>query len=234
MSISLELHLAPKSLSAQIDPRAVVAPDAWIGANCIIHPFVVIAPGVRIADDVEIFPGAYIGKPPRAAGQLSRKPAYDLFVEIGAGSVIGPHAVIYYDVKIGRNTLIGDGASIREQCRIGDDCIISRCVTMNYNVRVGARTKIMDNTHITGNTVIGEDCFISLCVGTTNDNAIGKLPYDAARVRGPIIEDGAAIGAGATILPAIRIGKGAVVGAGAVVSRDVLPDTVVKGVPARA
>jgi acetyltransferase-like isoleucine patch superfamily enzyme len=137
-------------------------------------------------------------------------------------------------VKIGRNTLIGDGASIREQCRIGDDCIISRCVTMNYNVRVGARTKIMDNTHITGNTVIGEDCFISLCVGTTNDNAIGKLPYDAARVRGPIIEDGAAIGAGATILPAIRIGKGAVVGAGAVVSRDVLPDTVVKGVPARA
>ena len=80
------------------------------------------------------------------------------------------HAIIY--IFIG--TLIGDGASIREQCRIGDNCIVSRLVTINYNAKIGNRTKIMDNTHITGNMEIGDDVFISV-VATTNDNNIGRL-----------------------------------------------------------
>ena len=217
----------------QIDARAAVSPDAVIGEGCVIHPFAVIASGVTLRKNVEVFPGAYVGKPPSAAGGLSRRLHYRPNVEIGEGSVVGPNAVIYYDVVIGARALIGDGASIREQCRIGDDCLISRCVTVNYNVQIGDRTRIMDNTHITGNMRIGSDCFISLCVGTTNDNAIGKLPYDPERVRGPIVEDGAAIGAGATILPALTIGRNSIVGAGSVVTGNVQANAIVTGSPAR-
>ncbi len=214
----------------RIGPFSVVG-DAHIGSGTIIHPQVVIADGVEIGEGVEIFPGAFIGKEPNGAGALARPISFQRSVNIGDNCSIGPNAVIYYDVEIGDATLIGDGASIREQCRIGDHCIISRCVTVNYATTIGSRTKIMDASHITGNAKIGSDVFISVLVGTTNDNVI-KAGY-GDHVVGPIIEDGAIIGVGASLLPAVRIGAGATVAAGSVVTKDVEVGVLVAGVPAR-
>jgi len=213
--------------------HVVIRAGAKIGNNAVIHPNCVIESGVEIGDGVEVFPGAFIGKEPKGAGALARKPEFEPFVRIGDNCSIGPNSVIFYDVVIGNNTLLGDGASIREKCRIGSRCIISRYVTINYNTTVGDRTKIMDLTHVTGNCVIGNDVFVSLTVGMVNDNAIGKLEYDESRVLGPRIEDGAAIGAGATLMPDITIGANAIVGAGSVVTKDVAPSTLVVGIPAR-
>ena len=142
-------------------------------------------------------------------------------------------SVIYNDVKIGDNTLIGDNASIREQCRIGNNCIIGRNVTLNYNVLVGDSTKILDGSVITGNMKIGDNVFISALVATTNDNNIGKLGYDESFIKGPVIEDNVSIGAGANILPSIKIGENSIVGAGAVVTKDVPPKKLVIGIPAK-
>jgi acetyltransferase-like isoleucine patch superfamily enzyme len=206
--------------------------DVVIGDNVVIHPNVVIYEGVKIADGVEIFPGAFIGKEPKGAGAVARQPVFERQITIGKNSSIGPHAVIFYDVEIGENTLLGDGASIREQCRIGSYCILSRYVTVNYNTTIGNRTKIMDNTHITGNCTIGDDVFISLMVGTTNDNVVSSK-FDENRIFGPAIEDDVVIGVGASLLPGVRIGTGAIVAAGSVVTKNVTPKTVVAGVPAR-
>lgn len=216
-----------------IGPFAVIAQDVRLGNDVRIHPHVVIEPGVVIADGVEVFPGAYIGKEPKGAGSLARKPTFDRRVVIGANSSIGPHAVVYYDVEIGNNTLLGDGASIREKCRIGSYCIVARYVTVNYNTTIGDRTKIMDLSHITGNGSIGNDVFISVLVGTTNDNSMGQMQYDEGRVLGPTVHDGAAIGVGASLLPNVDIGEGTVVGAGAVVSKSIGADKLVLSVPAK-
>src|SRR6266508_861472 len=108
---------------------AIVRRGAVIGNNVVIHPFVIIEDGVRIGDDVEIFPSAYIGKPPRGVGAMTRPMSFTAKVDVGTGCVIGPNAVIYYDVEIGPHTLISDGASIREQSKIGSRCIIGICVT---------------------------------------------------------------------------------------------------------
>jgi UDP-3-O-[3-hydroxymyristoyl] glucosamine N-acyltransferase len=202
-----------------------------IGNNCFIHPFVFIGDNVILADNLEVFHGAVIGKEPKGVGATSRPIEFDPQITIGMNTTISPHAVIYYDVHIGSYTLIGDGASIREQCRIGNNCIISRYVTLNYNVIIGNNVKIMDLSHITGNTTIEDNCFISALVGTANDNKITKGYGD--HVVGQYLNEGAIIGLGANILPAIKIGKGAQIGAGALVTKDVPAHKLVKGLPAR-
>ncbi len=212
---------------------AVIRRGAVIGDGAVIHPHVVIEGGVTVGAGVEIFPGAFLGKEPKGAGATARLPVFERRVLIGDGCSIGPHAVVFYDVEIGEGTLLGDGASIREQGRIGSRCILSRYVTLKYKVRVGDRTTIMDRCQITGNTTIGRDVFISTMVGTTNDNAMGQAGFHDEDARGPTIEDGAMIGVGAKLLPRVRIGAGAIVGAGAVVTRDVAPGVLVMGVPAK-
>jgi acetyltransferase-like isoleucine patch superfamily enzyme len=182
---------------------------------------------------VEIFPGAYLGKEPKGVGATSRTVTFERHLRVGRGSSIGPNAVIFYDVEIRAETLIGDGASIREQCRIGTHCLISRYVTVNYNTMIGDRTRIMDSTHITGNCVIGNDVFISILVATVNDNEMVSRSYAESEIVGPRIADNASIGAGACLLPGVRVGEGAIVGAGSVVTKDVESYTIVMGVPAR-
>ncbi|AKS42761.1 acyltransferase [Wenzhouxiangella marina] len=212
---------------------AIVRAGARLGRNVRIHPNVIIEDGVQLGDDVEVFPGAFLGKEPKGAGATSRPIKYEKQLSVGAGCSIGPNAVIFYDVTIGSGTLIGDGASIREGCTIGQSCIVSRYVTVNYATSIGNRVKVMDLTHLTGNMLIEDDVFISTMVGSANDNLIGRGGYSQELCQGPILRKGCVIGAGATLLPAVEVGEGATVAAGAVVTRDVLQNALVAGIPAR-
>lgn len=91
----------------------------------------------------------------------------------------------------------------------------------------------MDNTHITGDMRIGSHVFISALVSTTNDNNIGLKGYEEDLIKGSIIEDYVGIGAGAIILPGVRVGTCSIVVAGAVVTRDIPPKKLVMGIQAR-
>ena len=219
--------------NVEIWENAIVREGAVIGDDVVIHPNVIINSGVEIGEGAEIFPGAYIGKPPKGAGATARPTRYDKFVKIGPGCSIGPNSVIYYDVIIGNNTLLGDGASIREQCCIGSRSVIGRYVTVNYNVKIGNRVKVMDHSWLAGNMTIGDDVFISGGVLTSNDNELGRHGYRDEQIIGPTIEDQVIIGAGAILLPGVKIAAGAIIGAGAVVTKDVPPRKVVMGIPAR-
>jgi UDP-3-O-[3-hydroxymyristoyl] glucosamine N-acyltransferase len=212
---------------------AIIRRGATIGNNVIIHPFVIIEDGVSIGNDVEVFPSAYIGKPPRGVGSMTRPMSFAPKTDVGDGCVIGPNAVIYYDVEIGSQTLISDGASIREQSRIGSRCIIGRYVTVNYATLIGNNVKVQDHTWLAGNMEIGDRVFISGGVTTANDNLMGASGYDEGSIVGPTIGDGVRIGAGAIILPKVVVGDNALIGAGAVVTKDVPAGQTAKGIPAR-
>lgn len=216
-----------------IDENVIIKKDVKIGNNVIIHPNVIIEAGTVIGNNVEIFPGVYIGRTPKGAGATTRIPTFNKKIVIGDNCSIGSNAIIYYDVNIGNNTLIGDGASIREQVKIGSFCIISRYVTINYNTIIGDETKIMDLSHITGNCKIGKNVFISVHVSTTNDNNLGKQGYDESIIVGPIIKDNVRIGAKANILPGTTIGENVLVAAGSVVTKDIPNGKMIAGCPAR-
>lgn len=216
-----------------IHPHVTINSRVVIGNNVVIHPNVVISSDVVIGNDVEIFPGTVIGKIPKGAGATARSIDYISKVLVGDECALGPNAVIFYDVEIGNNTLIGDGASLREQVRVGHHCIISRYVTINYNTSIGNNTRIMDLTHITGNGRIGDNVFISVLVSTTNDNVVTNRVYSEETIKGPIIEHGATVGASASLLPNVIIGENAFVAAGSVVTKNVEPNSMVMGIPAR-
>ncbi len=220
--------------TAIIAKTAVIHDGVVIGENVIIHDYVVIYPKTIIGKGTEIYDHCVLGKLPTSPGITSRKVKTDFEdLIIGSECILCPGVVLYAGTKIGNKSLLGDYCSIREECVVGDHCIISRNVSVNYNTVIGNYTKIMDNTHITGDMVIGNHVFISVLVATTNDNTMGREEYDEKHVKGAVIEDYVTIGAAANILPMVRIGKNAIVGAGAVVTKSVPENKVVMGIPAK-
>lgn len=158
---------------------------------------------------------------------------------IGEGTRILTGALVYNGCDIGKNCLIADYASIRENCTIGDHTVIGRKVCVEMNTRIGSHVLIETQTHITGNMIIEDYVFFGGNVTTTNDRIMGHPLEFRTKLKGkiklvgPIIKKGARIGSAACILPGVTIGEEAVVAAGAVVTKDIPPYTVVVGVPAK-
>jgi acetyltransferase-like isoleucine patch superfamily enzyme len=179
---------------------------------------------VHLADDVLVEDFVVVGAGPGA-------------VHIGPGSVLRAGTIVYGDVRIGRGLQTGHHAVIRAGTSIGDNCVIGTNVVIDGNCVLGDQVKLQSNVYVPTNTRIESDVFIGPCACLTNDKpmaAYSRGIYPRSReLVGPTIRRGARIGANSTILPEIEVGEDAVVGAGAVVTRDVPAHAVVMGVPAR-
>jgi acetyltransferase-like isoleucine patch superfamily enzyme len=151
---------------------------------------------------------------------------------IGGGSWIRSHTVIYAGNRIGRNFVTGNKVNIRECNTIGDDVSVGTLSVIEHHIVVGNRVRIHSQAFIPEFSILDDDCWIGPNVVLTN----AKYPMSPGvkdMLKGPRIGRGAKIGANATILPGVTIGDYALVGAGAVVVRDVPAGAVVVGNPAR-
>lgn len=137
------------------------------------------------------------------------------------------------DVKCGNNVRVVEPANVYE-CEIGDDCFVGPFVEIQRGVRIGARTKVQSHAFICELVEIGNDCFIGHGVMFVNDLfAIGGPARGRRELwRSTSIGNSVSIGSNATVLP-VRICDHVVIGAGAVVTRDITQPGIYAGSPAR-
>lgn len=212
--------------------KGVYSPySKWVeGPDCTIYEGAVVFDNVRLGKNVTIMPNAVVGRPVEVTDAVRTSPNKQRHTVIGDNCIVGSNAVIYQGVVIGDNTMVCDTACIREGCVVGKSCLIGMGVIFNKNATLGNRVKVIGHVHLTTGLIVEDDVFISTHVSTTNDNFMGR---GDTNYKPPIIRRGAAIGQAACILPGVEIGENAIVGAGAVVTKDVAAGTVVMGVPAR-
>ena len=142
--------------------------------------------------------------------------------KLGQGVIVGKNVHFGEDVTIWNYVVIGDRTRIDDGTLVGSFCDIGKEVVIGRNCSIQAHATISNGCKI------GDSVFIAPNTSLLND----KYPKSAL-LTPPIIEDNAVVGGGVTVLPGVVIGKKAVVAGGSVVSKDVPPNTVVKGVPAK-
>ena len=142
--------------------------------------------------------------------------------------------------KIGDNAKIWNWVQIRENAEIGENTIISKSVYIDSGVKIGKNVKIQNNVSVYHGVNIEDGVFIGPHVCFTNDkyprsiNPDGTLKSaDDWQVSETVIKYGSSIGANATILPGIAIGRFAMIGSGAIVTKDVPDNGLVVGAPGK-
>lgn len=185
-----------------------------------------IYPGVELGEGVLLEPPLVLGKPPRG-----REPG-ELRLVIGAGSVIRPFTTIYAGSVLGENVQTGQCVSIREDNEIGAGASIGTGAVLEFGNRIGARSRIHSGCFLEM-TVIEEDVFIGPRVVFTDDPHPMGCPRYKECLGGVTVRALAKIGANCTLLPGVVVGRGALVGAGSVVTKDVPEGMVAAGNPAR-
>ncbi len=144
-------------------------------------------------------------------------------------------------VKLGRDVKIYHPDQVNLYgCSIGDDTRIGSFVEIQKNASIGARCKISSHSFVCEGVVIEDEVFVGHGVMFTNDrhpratNPDGSPQSEADwSLEQTLVKRGASIGSNATIICGITIGEGALIGAGAVVTKDVADHAIVVGVPAR-
>lgn len=162
-------------------------------------------------------------------GEVPGRPMASLALQVGSHAVIRAHSVIYAGSQIGSHLETGHGVVIREENRLGDHLSIWNNSTIDYGCIVGNRVRIHCNVYVAQFTTIEDDVFLAPGVMIAND----RHPICKDCMKGPTIKRGARVGINATLLPEIVVGEEALIGAGAVVTKDVPAGAVVVGNPAR-
>lgn len=203
-----------------IHPTALVSKRAQLGEGVRIGPFSVVHDDVVLGDGSVVESHCVLGQPtPLAEGRP---------LAIGPKAIIRSHSVFYQGSTFGERLVTGHRVTVREKTRAGTNLQIGTLGDVQGSLTIGDYTRLHSNVHLGQHAVVGSFVWIFPYTVLTND------PHPPSEVRqGVTVEDFAAIATMSTILPGVRVGARSLVGAQSLVSKDVPPDMVVSGVPAK-
>jgi UDP-2-acetamido-3-amino-2,3-dideoxy-glucuronate N-acetyltransferase len=205
--------------------RVELPDDAAIGGNVVVHAGTVIGSDARLGD------GCVVGKAPSLGARSASSREEPPPAVLGDGVTVGAAAVVLAGARIGDGCVVADQAHVRERTEIGAETLVGRGASVENEVRIGARVKLQTGAYVTAWSVLEDDVFVAPGVVLTNDPTAGRRHGE--ELRGAVLRRACRIGGGAVLLPGVEVGEEAFVGAGAVVTRDVPARTVAFGVPAR-
>jgi acetyltransferase-like isoleucine patch superfamily enzyme len=195
--------------------------------TAIIYPKVKVGPKSTIEDFVIV-------------GKKTKEQNKNSWLKIGANAIIRTGSILYSGSTIGNNFQTGDYSRIRENNKIGDNVSIGANSHIERDSIIGDNVRVHSHCFIPEYTILEDDVWMG--PGVTITNVVHPpCPIFKERghemelkcLRGPLIKKGAVIGARSILLPGVEIGERAFVAAGSLVTKDVKPDTVVVGSPAK-
>lgn len=144
-----------------------------------------------------------------------------------------PTAIVEPDCEIGANTKIWHFVHVMNDCQIGEDCVLGQNVMIAPHVVLGNGVKIQNNVSVYTGVICEDDVFLGPSMVFTNVMNPRSFINRKDEFRKTIVRKGASIGANATVICGIEIGRYAMIGAGAVVTKDVPDYALLVGNPAR-
>src|SRR5918993_3976899 len=146
--------------------------------------------------------------------------------------LIHPTADVEDRATVGGGTAVWHHAHVRAGATIGEGCVIGKNVYIDAGAVVGHRCKIQNNVSVYNGVTLGDDVFVGPAATFTND-LVPRAFNDGWTITPTRVEDGASVGANATIVCGVTLGRYCMVAAGATVTHDVGAHQLVAGVPAR-
>ena len=210
----------------KIHPTAIISDRATIGDNVSIGAHCIVYDNVDVGDNAIVGPHSILGEPNAAYYRDThyQNPA----LTIGRNTVLRSGAIVYAGSQIGDGVECGHRVTIREQTEIGAHARVGTLSDIQGFCRIGNYSRLHSNVHIGQKSWIGDFVWIFPYVVLTND------PQPPSSIlHGVVVEDFAVIATQAVIMAGVRIGRDSLVGASALVNKDVEPESVVVGVPAK-
>jgi acetyltransferase-like isoleucine patch superfamily enzyme len=184
----------------------------------------IIYPNVILGNDVVVEEYCLIGLP--FEGMKDEQTV------IGSGSVIRSGTYIYAGNQIGKNFQTGNKANIRELNQIGDNVSIGTLSVIEHHVSIHNGVRIHSQVFIPEYSTLNKNCWLGPNVVITNA-LYPKHPDVKKQIKGAHIKENAKIGANSTILPGVSIGRDTLIGAGSIVTKDIVGGVIAFGNPAQ-
>lgn len=212
-------RLSPVATS--IHPTAIVEPGAKIGQDVTIGEYSVIRSGVSLGDRSRV--GAFC-----EIGFRNNLDDRDSTLSVGEGAEIRSHSVLYSGSSFGNNLTTGHRVTVRSGTTAGEALHIGTGTDIQGKCKIHDFVRMHSNVHVSMMSEIESFVWLYPGVVLTNDP---RPPSEI--LLGVHIEEFAVVAVGATVLPGIRVGRGALIGAGSILTRDADPDSLYSGNPAR-